>query len=123
MFEMISFLIYVFLAFLAGKHIYQQFTCIFQLHCKKKRKFCKKFPSHIKDQSLGLKGSLDPFNVREESLNGKGINWASLKSKGSFQSRGLYFLREVSRDKNKGNIPGPGNNPLCIRAKSREVYN
>ena len=92
-------------------------------HCKKKRKFCKKFPSHIKDQSLGLKGSLDPFNVREESLNGKGINWASLKSKGSFQSRGLYFLREVSRDKNKGNIPGPGNNPLCIRAKSREVYN
>ena len=93
------------------------------VHCKKKRKFCKKFPSHIKDQSLGLKGSLDPFNVREESLNGKGINWASLKSKGSFQSRGLYFLREVSRDKNKGNIPGPGNNPLCIRAKSREVYN
>ena len=93
------------------------------MHCKKKRKFCKKFPSHIKDQSLGLKGSLDPFNVREESLNGKGINWASLKSKGSFQSRGLYFLREVSRDKNKGNIPGPGNNPLCIRAKSREVYN
>ena len=92
-------------------------------HCKKKRKFCKKFPSHIKDQSLGLKGSLDPFNVREESLNGKGINWASLKSKGSFQSRGLYFLREVSRDKNKGNIPGPGNNPLCIRAKSCEVYN
>ena len=96
--------------------------CIY-MHCKKKRKFCKKFPSHIKDQSLGLKGSLDPFNVREESLNGKGINWASLKSKGSFQSRGLYFLREVSRDKNKGNIPGPGNNPLCIRAKSREVYN
>ena len=94
-----------------------------RVHCKKKRKFCKKFPSHIKDQSLGLKGSLDPFNVREESLNGKGINWASLKSKGSFQSRGLYFLREVSRDKNKGNIPGPGNNPLCIRAKSRKVYN
>ena len=63
------------------------------LHCKKKRKFCKKFPSHIKDQSLGLKGNLDPFNVREESLNGKGINWASLMSKGSFQSRGLYFFK------------------------------
>ena len=92
-------------------------------HCKKKQKFCKKFPLHIEDQSLGLKGNLDPFNVREEPLNAKGIDLASLMSKGSFQSRRLYFLREVSLDKNKGNIPGPGNDPLCIRAKSRKVYN